>query len=75
MSEIGVFVKVNEEKERDIAKLIHFIKSRKKAEAFKEALIIASQNDKFVKKYVNNIFIEDFKKIAKKIKEEKYEKN
>ncbi len=75
MGSLSIFIKIDENKEKEIAKLAFFLKNRKKAEAFKEALLIASQNENFIKKYVNPIFEEDFKKVADEIlKNEKEEK-
>jgi len=75
MAELFIRIDENKEKEKNFAKLVYFLKNRKKAEAFKEALLIASQDKNFVKKYVNPIFEEDFEKIANEIlknrKEEK----
>jgi len=71
----NITILIDEKKEPQLAKAIHYLKGRKKAQAFKKALLFASLNEEFIDEFVNPLFKEDFKKAVSEILGNKEIKN
>jgi hypothetical protein len=63
-NEASIFIKLKDE---DVAKLLHFTKSKEKSKLFYDALLYYIVNSDEVEKFANPIFEAEFKKAVKKI--------